>query len=38
MAPPIRFVLAVPFLTVALLLSIPSYLCMYIAGVIEGEN
>lgn len=38
MNPTWRFVLALPFLTLAVLLSIPSCLCMYAAARIEGQN
>lgn len=34
----LRFALALPFLTVAVLFSVPSALCMYAAGLIEGKG
>lgn len=34
----VKFVLALPFLTIAVLLSIPCCLCMYTAAFIQGEH
>lgn len=36
--PAVRFFLAMPFLVSAVLLSIPSTLCMYAARLIEGDG
>jgi hypothetical protein len=38
MTPNVRFFLALPFLALAVLLSIPSTLCMYTAAFIEGQD
>ncbi len=37
MSPTMRYILALPFLALAILFSIPSYLCMQAAGLIERE-
>lgn len=37
MLPAVRFFLATPFLAAAILLSIPSTLCMYAARLIEDD-
>ncbi|MGF7154972.1 hypothetical protein GGR40_002757 [Novosphingobium gossypii] len=34
----LRFALALPFLAAAVVFSVPSALCMYAAGLIEGEG